>query len=157
MRVGKRPLNRKAKLVFLALAVGLAVVVWLSQLRGPMLPGWEDDLEAALKRGAQENRRVLILFLGDPPNQTTRGLAKKVLDQPASREAIQKGNFIRVRAELQSSLKSSLAKKYRIRTLPSLVIISPEGKELNRREGNVGFADFWGDFLNCTRIVKPGT
>ena len=115
--------------------VGLAAVVCLSQLRGPMLPGWEDDLEAALKQGAQENRRVLILFLGDPPSQTTRGLAKRVLDQRASREAIQKGNFIRVRGKLQSSLKSSLAKKYRIRTLPSLVIISPEGKELNRREG----------------------
>ena len=43
----------------------------------------------------------------------------------------------------------------KISSLPTFVLLSPEGKELNRREGFVGEVDFYKGFLDCSNVLKP--
>jgi len=106
-----------------------------------------------MKQAAEGGRRTVILFHASSPSQATRDLIKRVLTHAEIKKALEGGKFIRVR--LKTSLGSPVAKKYKIRDLPTVVVVDSEGKELNRRVGYVSFAEFRAGFLDCTQIVKP--
>jgi len=153
-RAAAPPRQRKGKLILLLIIVGMAIFVWVRvQRSGPPLPGWGKDLEAAMKQAAEGGRRTVILFHASSPSQATRDLIKRVLTHAEIKKALEGGKFIRVR--LKTSLGSPVAKKYKIRDLPTVVVVDSEGKELNRRVGYVSFAEFRAGFLDCTQIVKP--
>ena len=144
--------DRRVKFIFFAVVIVAATAVYFSQRRGPTLPDWGDNLDIALKKGRQEDRPVLVLFLRDPPSETLRKIQENVLKKPESTKAIKEGKFIRVKIKLRESFDSRLAKTHRIKKLPTMLILGSDGKELNRRAGYIAFADFWGGFLNYSRI-----
>ncbi len=145
--------HRKGRLILLLIIVGMAIVVWVIQRSGPPLSGWGKDLEAAMKQASEGRRRAVILFQASSPSQPTRDLIKRVLGHSETKKALEGGKFIRV--QLKTSLGSPVAKEYKIRDLPTVVIVDSEGKELNRRVGYISFAEFLAGFLDCTQIVKP--
>jgi len=153
MSAKKKKSDKRVKIIFLLVLFAGVVTVWLIQRRDLPLKGWSNDLKAAMKQAREEDRRVLAFFLSSPPSQTARDLQKITLRAPENIEAIEKGKFIRVKVE--TSLKSDFAMKYKITTLPTLVIFSPDGKELNRREGFLAQAEFPEGFLGLENIKKP--
>ena len=128
-------------------------MIWISQRRGHRL-GWPSDLDAALKQSAAEGRSLLIFFRNPIADEETQDVIKRLLLPGDAQKALRKGNFLQVQANLDPSLQSPTAKKYKILRLPTMIIISPEGEELNRRVGYIAFMEFLGPFLNCTEIVK---
>ena len=65
-----KPNDRKAKLIFLAVAlVAAGLIWWFLQTKEKTLPGWPDDLNAARARAKEADRRVLAVFLSDPLNK----------------------------------------------------------------------------------------
>jgi len=152
----KRAADRRVKLGFLVAAIAMGVGVYFYLQRGRMiLRTWSTDLERARRQAKSEDRRLLLFFMSSPPGETTRRMAGTTLKKPRNRKAIAEGKFIPVKVELDTSLKGDLARRYRIRKLPTMLILSPAGEELNRREGMIGEVPFRKGFLSCKEIVKP--
>ena len=153
----KRPARsgpeRWVKLGFLAAAIILAVVVY--SRGGTILAGWREQLPSALEQARREGRKLLVVFMSDPPSQTLRRLAATTLAKQHNADAIREGKFIRVKVKLDSSLKSETAGRHKIRSLPTTLILDANGVELNRREGMIGEVPFRDGFLDCGDVVKP--
>jgi len=154
VRTGRKAVDRRAKLAFLAVAVVAAVCIYLLQREGPELKGWATDLDEALKQAKAENRRVLVFFTASPKSATARRLIRTTLAKNA--QMIARERVVKVNVSLDRELNSDLAVRYKISSLPTFVLLSPEGKELNRREGFVGEVPFHKGFLDCSQVNKPG-
>ncbi|MGB2821938.1 MAG: thioredoxin family protein [Phycisphaerae bacterium] len=157
---GKRPAKRasdyRVKLAFLAAAIAAGVAIYFYLQRGKMiLRTWPDDLPKALQQARKEDRRLLLFFMSSPPGETTKQMAATTLKKPHNRKAIAEGNFIAVKVVVDTSLKSDVARRHKIGTLPTMLILSPAGEELNRREGMIGEVQFREGFLSCKQVVKP--
>lgn len=148
--------TRRGKLIFLGVALaGAAVVFFFIQRRPPPLPGWGSDLQAALGRAATENRRLLVFFMDSPPSSTAHRLAKVPLGKKANRQALEKGNFLLVKVTMDRIARKKWSERFNITKLPTLLILAPDGEELNRRQGYVGEVAFRSEFLNCKVVQKP--
>ena len=144
--------DHRIKIIFLLAAVVGIVAVQFLQRSGQVLPDWDEDLQAALDQASQERRMVLVFFADHPPGEISRWLAGGTIRK--NQEAIEEGNFLPVLVRL-SSLDDTLAGRYKIQTLPAMLILDHRGRELNRREGKIGEGPFRDDFLNLRKIVKP--
>ena len=152
-RPAKGRADRWVKLGFVAAAAIAAVaIIFVMRERG-VLPDWSDNLDAALRTAGEGNRKVLVIFLSQPPGEITRQLATGTISK--NRKAITDGEFVCVKAVVPASLDSDLARRYRIRTLPTMLILTPDGKEWNRREGMIGELPFRTGFLDGSKIEKP--
>lgn len=145
--------GRKHLILFVCIIIIAVAFVQYLQRRGPRLEGWTDRLDAALNQGRRENRPLLVFFMGSVPGATARRLAGGTLEKSANREAIADGRFIKVKVMLSSA--SELAGRYKITELPTMVLLSPEGNELNRRSGFIGEVPFRRGFLDCKDVRKP--
>jgi len=150
----KFPVDKWIKIGFVVVLIAIAAFVLTLQWGGVKIKGWDDDFEAALKQSKAENRNLLIFFTSSRPSHTARRLSQTTLAKPNGKKAIKDGNFICV--IVGTSLKSETARRYRINKLPTMVILTPRGTELNRREGFIGQTDFHTGFLDCTKIHEPG-
>jgi hypothetical protein len=154
-RPGKARPDRWVKLGFLVVALVVAGVLVVRSRSKPLLPDWDDDLPAALTQARQGDRKVLVMFHGSPPGETARRLATTTLRKEDNLRAIRDGKFLRVEVTLPTSLDSDAARRYRIRKLPTMLILTPSGQEWNRREGMIGEEPFRRGFLDGSEIVKP--
>ncbi len=145
--------DHKAKVVFLLIALVIGGGILLIQRRPPRLPkGWSEDLPVALEQARLENRRIVVVFMADPPSHIGRRMFSTTLAKSQNRKAITDGRFIPVR-QLVKSAKSEIAKKYKVTHFPTTLILSPGGNELNRREKFIGEVPFRDRFLNM-RILE---
>jgi len=96
---------------------------------------------------------VLAFFMSEPPSATARWLADNTLRM--NRKAIAESRVVPVKVVLETSLDSETARRYEIRELPTLMVLSPSGKELNRRTGRVGEVEFRQGFLDLAVIKGP--
>jgi len=148
--------DRRAKLAFVAIALVVAgAVYWWVQRNPRILTGWSEDLDAALKQAAAENRKAALIFHANPPGATTRWLAKNTLAKSDNRKALDRGEFLRIRVKLNTALNSPTATRFKIRKLPTMLLLGPDGKELNRREGKIGEVEFRQEFLTCKVVYDP--
>lgn len=146
--------TRRGRMVFLLAAVVLVVAVWWIQRRRPTLAGWGTDLASALHQARAERRGVLVLFQASPPSQVARDLARTTLAKKANRRAAEA--FVRAVIAVDVGLTCPIATTYRLRRLPTLMILDADGREKNRREGPVAEVDFREGFLNCRAVRRPG-
>jgi hypothetical protein len=146
--------DRWVKLGFLVVAAGIVVFIWWS-LRNPSMPGWDDDLDAALVQARDENRKVVVFFMSKPPGTIDRWNWDNILIKEGNQKALADGKFLRVKMQVSSDLQSEPAKRHKLKKLPTLILLGPDGKELNRREGKLGELDFRDGFLNCARVLPP--
>ncbi len=147
--------SRLVKLIFLLTLAGVLITVWVVQNYRGLPLNWPDDFNAAIRQAKQEDRRLLVLFVSSSPNEEARKLAKITLVAPENAAAIEKGSFLKVKVE--TDLKSDIAEKYKITTLPTMLILSPDGRELNRREGYIPQSEFTEEFLSLKKIQAPKT
>ncbi len=143
------------KLAFLAVALVGAWFIYTQVQTGDVLKGWPEGVEKALARAKETDRRVLVLFTDDPPGATARRLSRTTLAKPHNVQAIREGKFVRARQSIDS-LDSPLARRFAIDKLPTMLILAPDGKEINRREGMIGEVPFREGFLDGSEVVKPG-
>jgi len=145
--------ERWVKGVFLLITVVVVAAVVVMQRSGPSLPGWGDDLDAALAEAGRDDRRVLAFFMSDPPGATARWLAQNTLRM--NHKAIEDSGVLPVKVVVATSLQSEPARHYNVRKLPTLMVLSPTGEELNRRTGRVGEVEFRQGFLDLAVVKGP--
>ena len=154
-RPARRWGDRKIKLAFLALMTVVVVLIYLRQRTTLDLPGWGDNLNTALTQAKAESRPVLVFFVSSPPDYTSRELTKNTI--PKNDKAIQQGRFIKVVVWIRASdlTKSEVARRFKITSLPTMLVIGPDGVEKNRRVGNIGEVEFRTGFLEGGEVVGP--
>ena len=135
------------KLGFLGAILVALLVVYLLQSRDIEVKGWGTDLPAALAKAKTEDRDVLILFVNAPPSATARKIQQKIIPKPANTKAVTNGNFVPVTVSLDGGLEADLAKQYKLKALPTLMILGSDGTERRRHEGNIGEVPFRQAFL----------
>ncbi len=148
----KAKIDHRIKILFVLIAIAGIVGVQLLQRSGQSLPDWGEDLDAALTQASQERLKVLVMLSDNPPGEISRWLAGGTI--PKNAKAIQAGNFITVLIRLDS-LDDPVAQKYKIKSLPTMLILSSRGRELNRREGKIGEVPFRDEFLSLKKVVAP--
>lgn len=141
---GRKNWIKKALLLAIVFAM---VAVYFYQRRGLDIRGWGEDLNAALVQAKAENRPLVVLFANKSQTPTARAL-KKHINRPGNRKALKQGNYITVIVPLDNALDSELARKYKIKSLPTLLLLRPDGTEHNRTVGNIGEVSFRQNFLN---------
>ncbi len=146
--------DRWVKIGFLVVAVAVGIWIYMYLQNDTLLKGWPEDLSAALADAKQTNRRVLVFFIGNPPNTDAVWMAGNTLDKSQNKTAIEQGRFARVKVVV-NSLDSDLARRYKLTRLPTMMILAPDGSELNRREGKVGEVPFLHGFLDMAEIEAP--
>lgn len=139
--------SRLAKLILLALVVGVAAAVWWAQRGGGQWDDWGHDLQAALRQGRDQDRNLLVLFTSDPIDHDTRRMKQTTLTRKENRQAIRTGRYLPVLATVRTALDDDLSARYQLKRLPTLLVIAPDGQVLARAEGFVGEQQFRQQFL----------
>ena len=124
--------DRWVKLAFLGATALLVVVIYYLQRRPPQIEGWDKSLPQSLIEARAQNKAVLVLFIDSPPSQADRHLTEKVLTTIENRNAINKSGFVRAQEPLEGGLKSEPAVRYRLKELPTLMVIDSDGNEIAR-------------------------
>jgi thioredoxin-related protein len=105
--------------------------------------GWLTNYKQALEVAAKENRIILLDFTGSDWCPPCMKLHEDIFAQPAF-AAYAKDNLVAVeldfprRKELDPAVAAQnkdLAEKFNVEGFPTLILLSPEGKELARRVG----------------------
>lgn len=131
--------DKRVKVVFLGMLVLAAAGLYVKQLQGARWDGSGRDLQRALDQASQENRNVLVLF-----TSSTKGeLENRLIQGPLAKNKtqIQKSGVICAEAPLSGGVNSEVAHKYRIHDIPTMLLLGPDGRELNRRDGTVAETD----------------
>ena len=129
---------RKNRLViagFLAVAVGLVAFNVVKGRSVPAPRNWGEDLKAALDLGKAEGRQIVVLFVRHPASQMARDLIRYTIAKPDNRNAITEGNFVPVMVRLRGDSKNELMSEYKLKNMPTLILLSPDGEEIRRLEG----------------------
>ena len=140
--------NRFVIAGFIVVAIGLAVFSVYKRRSIAPPKGWGVDFTAALAQGKEEGRKIVVLFVSHP-SDLTRNLIQYTISKPGNREALKKGNFVPVMVRLNGPDKDELIATYGLKNMPTLILLTPDGKEIRRLEGlkttpEVGFRQ---DFL----------
>lgn len=146
--------DRWVKIGFIIVAVVVGIWIYTNLQNDTLLKDWPENLNAALADANQTNRRVLVVFISNPPNDDAFKNAKYAFGKPQNQRAIQDGKFARVKVTV-NSLDSDLARRYKLTRLPTMMILDAKGNELNRREGVVGEVPFLHGFLDLTEVQEP--
>ena len=118
-------------------AFALSTVAIVRPAYGKELPGWTSDLDKALASAKKSGKSVLVEFTGSdwcPPCMMMR---KEVFSKPDFVSAASK-KFVLVELDFPKGdpdLKKQhqpLAEKYKIEGFPTVILLSPQGKEFNR-------------------------
>ena len=151
-RTGKS--DRWVKIGFVMVAAVVGIWIYINFQTETFMKGWPEDLNGALADANQTNRRVLAVFISNPPNAEAVENAEYAFDKPLNKAAIEKGKFARVKVTV-NNLDGDIARQYQLTHLPTMMILAPDGKELNRREGVVGEVPFLHGFLDLTEVQEP--
>lgn len=149
-KAAKSSRDRWIKIGFVLVLAAVAVAIYSFQRRDLRIEGWGNDLNAALTRAKAENRMVVVFFVSTPPSDTAREIAQRRIPKPDNVQALKDGNFIPVVVSLDNELKSDPAMKYKLTTLPTLMVLRPDGTERNRHEGMIGEVNFRQDLLKTS-------
>lgn len=99
----------------------------------PETPGWHDDPEEALRAAKTSDRDVLVDLYAEWCHWCDR-LDEEVFSREAFRERLAEDYvFLRVDAEREVGLE--LRRRFRIRSLPTTLLMTPQRVEIGRIEG----------------------
>ena len=105
--------------------------------------GWQTDYKAALAQAAKENKYVLLDFTGSDWCMACIQLKKDLFSQPEFTEFADK-NLVLVEVDFPNNKMQSdfviaqnqaLQQRYMVEGFPTLFLLNPEGKAVNRHVG----------------------
>jgi len=145
--VPKSP-HKKVGLIFLAIAIIAVVTIQYLQRSLAAPSGWIDnDLPEAMRQAKQRSANIVVLFVAKPPTEIDRWITTKTLSEEANMKALEDGNFVAVMVRVSGNQRAQYAEEFSVHTFPTTLILSPDGEELNRKEGKIGETDFRDVFL----------
>lgn len=153
-KTSKSSRDRWIKIGFVLILIAVAIAIYSFQRRDLRIEGWGNDLNAALAQAKAENRKVVAFFVSTPPSDTAKEIAQRRIPKPDNLQALKEGNFIPVIVTVDNRLESDVAKKYKLTTLPTLIVLLPDGTERNRNEGMIGEVDFRQQLLRVIPTAK---
>ena len=128
------PGQRWVRMGFVVVVIVVAGALWFKHRSVPPPRGWSENLDEALHQAHTEGRKTVVLFVDHPIGYYGRKLIRTTLRKPGNRKALKDGKFVAVMVRLKGKAKKDLMAKYKLRELPTLLLLDPKGKELNRRE-----------------------
>lgn len=150
--------DRWVKIGFLVVGAVACVLIFRRQTSvvGMNWPKGPAELSKALSQSGDQKRPVLVFFYRTKPSDATRRLIKGTLARPQNRKAIEDGGFLRVQIPITDPQSSTIARRYRLRKYPTMLVLGANGWEHNRREGFIGEAGFRDGFLDCGEVRHAG-
>jgi len=136
--------DRYVKLGFLVVTLGIVGWLIVNPYISRSLPGWDEDLQAALETAKAENRKIVLLAYDTPQNHNY-GKLRKIVEKPDNREALERANVLRV--HLRMDADDLTARKYKITQFPTTLLIGPDDKVITCWVGYIGEAAFRTHFL----------
>jgi len=115
----------------------VAAVAMVGSAFAEPLKGWSEDLEKALEQAKKENKSVLVEFTGSDWCPPCKMMRKEVFSKEEFVKAASK-NFILVEIDMPRDNKEvakknePMVKKYKVDGFPTVILLSPEGKEFSR-------------------------
>jgi len=111
---------------------------------------WQPNLETAQRLAEQTNRLVLVHFTADwcPP---CKMMEREVLNQPATAQALN-GDYVGVLINADDHVET--AKRYRVKSLPTDVIITPQGEEVDRFIGSMSATQYLSRLGRIAKSVR---
>jgi len=141
------------------------VLAWAQLSRGEGLE-WLGDLETAKGRAKEENKFILLSFSGSDWCPACKKLKSEVFDQPEFAD-FARPRFVFVEADLpryrpighlQLQANKALEKSFHVSSVPTVVVLTPDGQELHRLGyvpgGPAGFISQLGPIAKA-QIVRP--
>jgi hypothetical protein len=145
--------EKRVKLLFLGVVIIAAVLIYRQQTRPEGPPaGWATDLDQAAEQARQQDKNVLVWLTSGRSSQAVEQMKNITLAKKHNRQAIAEG-FVPVYAVWNEQL----GERFNVDAsqLPTMVIVTPAGRELNRRSGYVGEVPFRQQFLSLETVEPP--
>lgn len=141
------------KFLLLILA-GLAVAYFVANRSdsGPAAPSavkWAPDYEQALAAASEKNQPILLAFKATWC-KPCRDMDNKVFARQEAADAL--SGWVPVHVDIDEQRK--LAAKHDISGVPTLVALSPDGKEIDRESGGLSLQDFAGFLARAEARLK---
>ena len=134
----KSSIDRLVKVGFLVAVVAGGVVIYFHQLE-PAELDWGREPEETLAKARKTNRPVVLFFTAERQNEETRRMIEKSLTHNTVKSELAERKYLTAVIE-DDSMKSDLARRYGVTTLPCLVVLSPQGELRHRDSGYLGHA-----------------
>ncbi|MDA7506518.1 thioredoxin family protein [Akkermansiaceae bacterium] len=124
-----------------------AILLASASLATATVKGWTTDFEAAKAQAKKEGKSLLLDFTGSDWCPPCKALHKDVFSKKSFIDSAKK-NFILVeldyprKGDQSKELKAQnkeLAKKYKIRAYPTVLLLDANGKVFKKVEGNPDF------------------
>jgi protein disulfide-isomerase len=144
----------------------LLIVLAFAQLSRAESLEWLGDLESAKDRAKQENKFILLYFSGSDWCPACKKLKSEVFDQPEFAD-FARARFVSVEADLpryrpighlQLQANKALEKSFHVSSVPTVVVLTPDGQEIHRLGyvpgGPAGFISQLGPIAKA-QIVRP--
>ncbi|MDB6016617.1 MAG: trxA [Pedosphaera sp.] len=122
------------------------MVLGMATLAQAQTNEWFTDLPKAQSKAASEKKTVFMDFTGSDWCPPCKALKKNVLSSPEF-EAYAKKNLVLVEVDFPKSKPQSeelkkaneeLSKRFNVEGYPTVILLSPEGKELSKATGYGG-------------------
>ena len=131
--------DRFIKIGFLVVLIVGVVLIYLYQRNPTTGLDWSKDYDAVLKEGPDQQKPVILLFMASPPGADTKLLVRKIQSKSSIGNALKKHDYLKAVAIVSNNLqKDDIARKFKIKKLPTVIVFSPKGDEVDRREGYFG-------------------
>jgi thioredoxin-related protein len=143
----------------------LILLAWSQLSRADGLE-WLGELETAKERANQEKKFILLCFTGSDWCPACKRLKSEVFDQPEFAD-FARSKFVMVEADfprykpighLQLQANKALEKSFRVSSVPTVVVLTPDGQEIHRLGyvpgGPAGFISHLGPIANA-QLVRP--
>ena len=145
--------SKFAKIAFIIALCVAAVVIYFVQSRDLSVAGWSNNPTQTLAKAKKENRKVCLMFVNSPPSQ---------IDKDQRREVTTKSS-VKIFNDLKylgcvvhnNSANQALAKKFGVKSRPTLVTLNPDGTLRNKHEGYLSQVPFRQKLLVDTLSKKP--
>jgi thioredoxin-related protein len=128
---------------------------------------WTGDLEAAKARASQEKKFILLCFTGSDWCPACKRLKSEVFDQ-AEFADFARAKFVMVEADLprykpighlQLQANKALEKSFHVESVPTVVVLTPDGQEIHRLGyvpgGPAGFISQLGPIAKAQLVGPP--
>ena len=116
----------------------LALLLSNQAVAADLPEGWQTDWEKAARQAKTNDKPIFILFSA-PWCGPCRAMVQRVFPEDAVRREMQ--HWIPVYIDVDAKENKAIAAKYRVRQLPTMVYLEPDGKEIARTIGGVSTAE----------------